>query len=394
MIERLSVAVLRTMVNAPPAMAELATSLITDGVAGRIVEWKRKEIAARQDIAMRVLRRAVDVQTHPQSPHVWVRLPEPWRTEAFVARARHRGILLTGAESFAVGHETDVQAIASRSGRRRRARRSRKDSPSSCAWSTACRRPTSWWSELSLGSGSQFSSEFGTGTRTTQNQNPCDPPRLDDRERRSALSPSADRAAVSRADRSPPASRSRDRPALHAAEHQDGRLSRKTARTARRARTTTRASSAKSLMKPRRGAGGGARGARERVDALLHGRGVARSARRRGVRCRADDGRGCGGAGHGGLHDARHADRRAGAAAEVGRADRVQPQSRHVAGVLSADHHHAHLSGSARHAAARAGRRAQRLLRRHRRHGRVVARSLRDARAARPPRPASRRACR
>src|SRR4051812_31312099 len=34
MIERLSVAVLRTMVNAPPAMAELATSLITDGVAG------------------------------------------------------------------------------------------------------------------------------------------------------------------------------------------------------------------------------------------------------------------------------------------------------------------------------------------------------------------------
>ena len=55
MIERLSVSVLRTMVNAPPAMAELATSLITEGVAGRIVEWKRKEIAARQEIAARVL---------------------------------------------------------------------------------------------------------------------------------------------------------------------------------------------------------------------------------------------------------------------------------------------------------------------------------------------------
>jgi len=35
MIERLSVAVLRTVVNAAPAMAELATSLITDGVASR-----------------------------------------------------------------------------------------------------------------------------------------------------------------------------------------------------------------------------------------------------------------------------------------------------------------------------------------------------------------------
>jgi DNA-binding transcriptional MocR family regulator len=42
---------------------------------------------------------------------MWVKLPEPWQTDAFAARARHRGILLTGAESFAVGHQTDVQAI-------------------------------------------------------------------------------------------------------------------------------------------------------------------------------------------------------------------------------------------------------------------------------------------
>jgi DNA-binding transcriptional MocR family regulator len=88
----------------------LSTSLITDGVAGRIAEWKRKEIAERQTIATRVLA-GLDVRTQPNSPHVWVVLPEPWRTEAFVARARHRGILLNSAESFAVGHETDVQAV-------------------------------------------------------------------------------------------------------------------------------------------------------------------------------------------------------------------------------------------------------------------------------------------
>jgi len=110
MIERLSVAVLRTVVNAAPAMAELATSLITDGVASRIVEWKRKEIAARQEIAQRVLQ-GLSLQTHAQSPHIWVRLPEPWQTDAFITRARHRGIMLTGADSFAVGHETDLQAI-------------------------------------------------------------------------------------------------------------------------------------------------------------------------------------------------------------------------------------------------------------------------------------------
>jgi DNA-binding transcriptional MocR family regulator len=98
------------MVNAPPAMAELATSLITDGVAGRIVEWKRKEIAARQDIAMRVLS-GLAVQTHPNSPHLWMRLPEPWRTDAFVARARHRGILLNSAESFVAGARNRCQAV-------------------------------------------------------------------------------------------------------------------------------------------------------------------------------------------------------------------------------------------------------------------------------------------
>ena len=110
MIERIAVAVLRTIVNAPPAMAELATSLITEGVAGRIVDWKRKEIAARQDIVLRVLG-GLSMQTQPASPHAWVTLPEPWRTDAFVARARHRGILLNSAESFAVGHETDVEAV-------------------------------------------------------------------------------------------------------------------------------------------------------------------------------------------------------------------------------------------------------------------------------------------
>ena len=98
------------MVNAPPAMAELSTSLITDGTAGRIAEWKRKEIVERQTIARRVLA-GLDVRTQPNSPHLWVLLPESWRTEAFVARARHRGILLNSAESFVVGHETDVEAV-------------------------------------------------------------------------------------------------------------------------------------------------------------------------------------------------------------------------------------------------------------------------------------------
>jgi DNA-binding transcriptional MocR family regulator len=110
LIEPLSAAVLRTVVNAPPAMAELASLLIADGTAARIVEWKRNEIAARQEIACRVLT-GLRYQTHPFSPHIWLYLPEPWRGESFVAEARQRGVRVNGAEAFAADSRTAVQAI-------------------------------------------------------------------------------------------------------------------------------------------------------------------------------------------------------------------------------------------------------------------------------------------
>lgn len=110
LIEPLSAAVLRTIVNAPPAMAELASLLITDGTAARIVEWKRNEVAARQEIAGRVLK-GLRYQTHPFSPHIWLYLPEPWRAETFVAEARQRGVTVNGAEAFAADSESAVQAI-------------------------------------------------------------------------------------------------------------------------------------------------------------------------------------------------------------------------------------------------------------------------------------------
>ena len=83
------------------------------------------------------------------------------------------------------------------------------------------------------------------------------------------------------------------------------------------------------------------------------------------------------------LRDARHADAAAGRRAE-GRGPRLlQPQPRHVAGVLRRDHHDAHLPGPARYAAGRARCGPQRLLRRHPRHGRVRNRSHRPAAHAR-----------
>ena len=67
----------------------------------------------------------------------------------------------------------------------------------------------------------------------------------------------------------------------------------------------------------------------------------------------------------------------AGEAAEAVRPRLLQPQSRHLAGILRRDHHDPHLSGAARHARSCARRRHPCLLRRHRRHGRGCRRSRR-----------------
>ena len=40
---------------------------------------------------------------HPRSLHFWLDLPEPLRSDEFVAQARQRGVLIAGADAFAVG---------------------------------------------------------------------------------------------------------------------------------------------------------------------------------------------------------------------------------------------------------------------------------------------------
>ncbi len=132
----------------------------------------------------------------------------------------------------------------------------------------------------------------------------------------------------------------------------------------------------------RRRAARSAGGEGRRRVALLHGRGVALaegSRPRQGLR----HGRGREGARPRDLRHARHADRRAGAAAQIVGARLLQPQPRHLAGILRRHHHHAHLSGPARHARPCARRRHPCLLRRHCRHGRGPGRSRRHDRDAR-----------
>lgn len=97
--DRAAAAMFATAVAASPISAQLAVSLIADGTADRVVEWKREETRARLMIARQILPDIPSV-THDASPHVWLPLARPWRAAAFVAAVRSRGIVLGPTESF------------------------------------------------------------------------------------------------------------------------------------------------------------------------------------------------------------------------------------------------------------------------------------------------------
>ncbi len=102
LIDRMIPALGATTWMAAPLLAELAASLIEDGTAGAILKSKRKEAEARQVLAAKILRPS-GAGAHPQSFHLWLPLPDPWRGEDFAAKARQRGVAVNPGEVFVAG---------------------------------------------------------------------------------------------------------------------------------------------------------------------------------------------------------------------------------------------------------------------------------------------------
>ena len=71
-------------------MAAVASAWIRDGTADALLAARRQEARARQAIARERLAGA-DLETKPEAYYLWLRLPEPWRGDGFVAEARARG---------------------------------------------------------------------------------------------------------------------------------------------------------------------------------------------------------------------------------------------------------------------------------------------------------------
>ena len=91
-------------------IGEIVSRWLLDGTADAIVGWHRDEAAARQALARQYLG-GFRYTTHPTAYHLWLELPDPWRSGQFVAQARQRGVLIVPSETFVVGRNPAPHAI-------------------------------------------------------------------------------------------------------------------------------------------------------------------------------------------------------------------------------------------------------------------------------------------
>jgi DNA-binding transcriptional MocR family regulator len=110
LIARLGAGIRATTWMATPLMAAVAAEWIKDGTAKQLVKRRRDEARARQKLAA-ALFGARECEANPAGNHVWLHLPEPWRSETLAEAARQRGVLVTPAQAFVVGRATAPHAV-------------------------------------------------------------------------------------------------------------------------------------------------------------------------------------------------------------------------------------------------------------------------------------------
>lgn len=96
-------AALRAVAQMPPPLSvATASAWISDGTAESILRGVRAEAVARQQLAARLLPRAL-VSAKAEGHHLWLGLPPGWTEADFVAAARRAGAALVPGSAFAVG---------------------------------------------------------------------------------------------------------------------------------------------------------------------------------------------------------------------------------------------------------------------------------------------------
>lgn len=95
---------------AAPLCAEIACRWIADGTALAALARKREEARARNRLALDILA-GQRVRSRETGYFVWLELPEPWSSVRFEQEARERGVVVVGADRFAVGTAAPPRAV-------------------------------------------------------------------------------------------------------------------------------------------------------------------------------------------------------------------------------------------------------------------------------------------
>jgi DNA-binding transcriptional MocR family regulator len=93
-----------------PLLPEIATDWIESGVAEQLIAAQRAAITERLTMVLPLLK-GLDHRSDPESPLIWLPLPEPWRAGQFSASLRHAGVLVRTADHFAVGRSEAPHAV-------------------------------------------------------------------------------------------------------------------------------------------------------------------------------------------------------------------------------------------------------------------------------------------
>jgi DNA-binding transcriptional MocR family regulator len=111
LVERIRAGVRSTVWMPAVLTTEVTARWLTDGTADHIAKIKRAEVRARNEIVREVLGNRYDLTGHEAALHFWLRLPEPWRSDECVGQAKQRGVLVAGAEAFAIGRKDVPHAV-------------------------------------------------------------------------------------------------------------------------------------------------------------------------------------------------------------------------------------------------------------------------------------------
>jgi len=98
---RLASSLRATTVMASPVTSTLATRWVRDGTADLMLNAIRKESAARQKLAARILPSG-SYQSKPDAFHLWINLPPSWEQKAFAAHLAESGVGVVPSDAFCV----------------------------------------------------------------------------------------------------------------------------------------------------------------------------------------------------------------------------------------------------------------------------------------------------